>query len=91
MMATMIASPGGWSRGAACVSGRRPLGEAPIGARQTVAVGARLTTLRQDCGTLTIIGGGSRPPNGGGDRVESVLRVQSIDLRGRPVCGSVRP
>lgn len=90
MPATMIASPGVSSRGATRVGARWALGEAFDGARQTVADRARLTTLRQDCGTFTISGGRQGQPCGDGYYVEFHVRVQPVDLLDRGPVEGVR-
>lgn len=89
MMATMIASLGGWSRGAGCAGGPFALAEASDEARQTVAPAARLTTVWQKCGTFTISGGAQRQSQLGDHSVESVLRLPSNDIRDRAVAGSL--
>lgn len=89
MMATMIASPGGWSRGAGCAGGPFALAEASARARQTVAPAARLTTIWQKCGTLTMSGGAERQSPVGDHSVESALRLPSNDIRDCAVAGSL--
>lgn len=89
MMATMIACSGGWNRGARGVGGPHVLRGVSGGARQTVAPRTQLTTVWQNCGTLTVSGGAQRQPYGDGHSVESLLRYQTIELGDRTCRGSM--